>query len=276
MRAEAKVTDSSKVNRPGGGPTSRSAVGAAPPTEALVPIADGVWTSWTPISFLGLRLTSTMVVLRLGGRDLLVYSPVPLTPERRAAVEGLGTVAHLYAPNLFHHLWLGEWAAAFPAARVHAPAGLTKKRPGLRVDRIHGAPAPAKGPSRPGAETEPAVEPGFAGVVDELPVAGFRLRETELFHRPSRTLVVGDLVCNVGRPAHRWTATYARLMGFHDRIALSRVIRWTAFDDKQAARRSLRAILERPFDRLIVGHGEPVLTGGRDALATAYGWLLGR
>jgi len=235
---------------------------ASPPSDGLIGLADGVWMARAPVGFLGLRLTSSMVVFRLAGGDLLVFSPVALTPERRAAVEAQGRVAHLYAPNLFHHLWIGDWATAFPGARLHAPAGLSRKHPGLRVDRLHGADA--------------APEPGFAGVIDELPIEGFRLRETALLHRPSGTLAVADLVCNVGRPTHGWTATYARAMGFYDRIALSRVIRWTGFDDKKAARRSLKGILDRPFDRVIVGHGEPVLAGGRDALAGAYGWLLGR
>jgi hypothetical protein len=60
----------------------------------------------------------------------------------------------------------------------------------------------------------------MAGVVDELRIDGFRLRESVLFHRPSRTLVVADLVHNVGRPPHGWTKMYARTMGFYDRAAL--------------------------------------------------------
>ena len=220
--------------------------------------ADGVWLSTAPVSFLGMRLTTTMTVLRLGGPDLLVVSPAPLTAARRAAVEGLGRVAHLYAPNTFHHLWLGEWAAAFPQARVHAPAGLARKEPRLKIDRFHGGTTP---------------EPAFAGLIDEVPVAGFRLDETVLVHRPSRTAVVADLVHNVGRPAHGWTARYTRAMGFYDRIALSRFIRWTGFRDRRAARRSLDDLLSRDIDRLIVGHGAPLASGGKQALATAYLWL---
>jgi hypothetical protein len=225
---------------------------------ALTPFADGVWISTEPVSFLGLRLTSTMTALRLGDGSLLVYSPVAMTPARRAAVEALGSVAHLYAPNTFHHRWIGDWAAAFPAARVHAPRDLRRKRRDLRIDRVHGADEP---------------EPAFAGVVDELSIDGFRLQETVLWHAPSRTLVVADLVHNIGQPAHRWTRMYSRMMGFHDRVALSRVIRWSAFADRAAARRSVDRLLARPFDRLIVGHGAPVTTGGRDALAAAYSWL---
>lgn len=223
----------------------------------LVEVAEGVWVDTAPVRIVGMPLTSTMTVLRLGGDDLLLYSPVAMTERRRAAVEALGRVEHLYAPNLFHHRWIGEWAAAFPAARVHAPRGLAKKRRDLRIDRVHGE----------------APEVAFAGVVDELPIEGFRLRETALLYRPARTLVVADLVQNVGRSTHLWTVMYASLMGFHDRVALSRVIRWTGFDDRRAARRSIDAVLTHDFERMVVGHGAPLPSGGREALAAAYGWL---
>jgi hypothetical protein len=223
----------------------------------LVPFTEGVWVSSEPVRYLGLRLSATMTVLRLADASLLLHSPVAMTRERRAAVVAIGPVAHLYAPNLYHHMRVGEWAAAFPAARLHAPAGLSKKRPDLRIDRVHGS----------------APEPAFEGVIDELRVEGFRLGETVLFHRPGRTLVVADLVHNIGRPQHRWTSVYARTMGFYDRVALSRMIRLAAFSDRAAARRSLDDLLARPFDRLIVGHGAPVVAGAREALAAAYAWL---
>jgi hypothetical protein len=65
------------------------------------------------------------------------------------------------------------------------------------------------------------------------------------------------------------------MMGFHDRVALSRVIRWTGFDDRRAARRSIDQVLAQPFDRLIVGHGTALASGGHAAFAAAYGWLKG-
>jgi hypothetical protein len=223
----------------------------------LIPFAEGVWVDTAPVRFLGMRLTATMTVLRLGDGSLLLYSPIAMTPERRVAIEALGDVAHLYAPNLYHHLRVGEWAAAFPGARLHAPAGLGKKRPDLRIDRVHGM----------------APEPAFAGVVDEVRIEGFRLEESVLVHRPARTLVVADLVHNIGRPQELWTKLYAGAMGFYDRVALSRMIRWAAFNDRAAARRSLDEVLALPFDRLVVGHGAPLAAGAREAIAAAYAWL---
>jgi hypothetical protein len=229
-----------------------------PTPDPFVAFAEGVWLATSPVTIVGMRLTATMTVLRLADGGLLVYSPGALTPERRAAVEALGPVRHLYAPNLFHHRWMDDWAAAFPAARVHAPRGLGKKRKGLRIDRVHGE----------------AEEPAFAGSLDEISIEGFRLREGVLVHRATGTLVVADLVHNVGRPTQPWAVFYTRAMGFYDRVALSRAIRWTGFDDRAAARRSVAAVLERSFERLVPGHGEPLGAGAKPAFASAYAWLL--
>jgi hypothetical protein len=223
----------------------------------MTPFAEGVWVDIGPVRILGMRLTTTMTVLRLRDGSLLVHSPLPLTPERRAAVEALGPVAHLYAPSRYHDLRIGEWAAAFPSARLHAPPGLVKERSDLRIDRVIGS----------------APEPDFLGVIDELRIGGFRLEETVLIYRPTRTLVVADLVHNVGRPEGWWTKLYAKLMGFYDRVALSRMIRWAAFSDRAAARRSINELLTRPFESLIVGHGTPLITGGHEAIAKAFRWL---
>lgn len=223
----------------------------------MTPLTDGVWLASDPVRIVGMPLSATMALLRLGDGSLVAYSPVALTAERRAAVDALGRVAHVYVPSLYHSRWAGEWAAAFPAARVHAPARLADKRRQLRVDRRHG-----DGP-----------EPAFAGVVDELHIDGCRLDETVLFHRPARTLVVADLVHNIGRPAGAWTRLYCRAMGFYDRVALSRMLRWAAFSDRAAARQSVDAVLALPFERLVVGHGAPLTAGAREALAAAYAWL---
>jgi hypothetical protein len=139
---------------------------------------------------------------------------------------------------------------------VHAPEALVNKRKDLRIDRVHGSGSDA-----------------FGGELVEIPVAGFRLRETAIVHVPSRTAIVTDLVHNVGRPADRWTKIYAKLMGFYDRVALSRMLRWTAFDDRGAARQSIDTLLSASFEGLIVGHGTPIATHGPELLATAMEFL---
>jgi hypothetical protein len=202
----------------------------------MIPFAEGVWLEIGPARILGMRLTTTMTVLRLRDRSLLLHSPLALTAERRAAVEALGPVTHPYAPSRWHEAHIGEWTIAYPSARLHAPAGLVKERRDLRIDRVLGS----------------VSEPAFAGVLDELRIEGFRLEETVLIYHPAQTLVVADLVHNVGQPQHWWTKFYAGTMGFYDCVALSRMLRWAAFSDRAAARRSIDELLNavfRPSDR---------------------------
>lgn len=223
----------------------------------MISFAEGIWIEIGPARILGMRLTTTMTVLRLADGSLLVHSPLPCTAERRAAVAALGPIAHLYAPSTFHDVHIAAWQAALPQARLHAPPGLVAERKDLRIDRVLGR--------------DP--EPALAGVVDEVLIEGFRLQETAVIYRPARTLIVADLVHNVGRPDQPWAKVYTRLMDFHDHVAMSRMIRWVGFSDRRAARRSLDTLLRHPFDKIVVGHGTPITTGAREAIASAFAWL---
>ena len=224
--------------------------------RALEPVTIGVWTSTTEVRLLKvMRIPAAMTVLRLRDDELLLHSPVPLTPERRAEVDALGRVTHLYAPNAFHHLSLGFWADAYPQAKVHAPKALAKKRPDLRIDRFHGTP-----------------EPAFDGLLDEVHVDAFRLSETVVFHRASKTLVVADLLQNMV-PTHTLTRWYATLAGFNGVVGVSGVIRKTAFPDHAATRKSLEQILSLHFERIVVGHGNVITHDPKTQLARAYDWL---
>jgi hypothetical protein len=226
-------------------------------SREVAQLTEGVWVASDPVRIVGTTLTTTMTILRLSDETLLVYSPVELTPERHAAVKSLGKVSHVYAPNLFHHLHARGWVEAFPDVRVHAPRGLDRKRRDLRVDRVHGS-----GP-----------EPGFSELIQEVAIEGFRLGETALFYRPARLLLVADLFHNVGRPQGAWTKTYTKWMGFYDQIALSRMLRWTAFSDRKAARASIDALLTLPIECIVVGHGAPIRDDASQALAQAFAWL---
>lgn len=225
--------------------------------RALSQFGTDVWVASEPVRILGMKLSATMTVVRLPNSGLLLFSPIPATAEHVAAVEALGKVQHLYAPNTFHHRWVGQWSSAFPTAYVHGPLALKKKRPDLKFDRFFDRQSLGE----------------LDEVFDEVHIDGFALEESVLVHRPSGTLLVADLVQNIGRPSHWWTAAYSRAMGFYDRAAISRMLRWTAFGDPVAARRSLDRLSGCRFDRLVVGHGEPLTQGARAALVNAYAWL---
>jgi hypothetical protein len=62
-------------------------------------------------------------------------------------------------------------------------------------------------------------------------------------------------------------------MGFYDRVALSRMLRWTAFSDRRAARTAVDTLLALPIERIVVGHGAPIGDEATEALAGAFRWL---
>lgn len=220
-------------------------------------LGDGAWMVDHPFSLGGIQLGNRMAVLGLEGGGLLLYSPVPIDDELAARIDAVGEVQHLVAPNLLHHLHLPQVQARYPEATLHAPEGLGKKQPGLRIDRPLGSEAPAT----------------WGEAIECLPFEGApALRETALLHRPSRTLVCADLLFHFREARGLLTRLYLRANGALGRPAQTRLLR-TAIRDRAAARTSIDHMLTRDFDRLVPAHGQPIEQGGREALRDATDWL---
>jgi hypothetical protein len=222
----------------------------------LSTLPGGLRVATAPQAYFGMRVGSRMTVVRLQNGDLVVHSGLSLTPERRKEVDALGRVAHVIAPNDFHHLYAGEWAAAYPDALVHGPTELAKKRPDLRIDRFLSDPSP----------------PEWVGTLEPFALKGTLMHETVFVHPPSRTLVSSDLVENQQKVDHLPTRLYLKLSGAYQRVAWPRPLR-IAYRDKKAARRSIDELLERDFDRAIVAHGDVLETGAKDAIRAAMEWV---
>src|SRR5262249_37138380 len=77
-----------------------------------------------------------MTIIRLAKGGLLVHSPVELDAELRHSIDALGETRVIIAPNKLHHLFVQDYIAAYPKARVYAAPGLPQKRPDLRFDDI--------------------------------------------------------------------------------------------------------------------------------------------
>ncbi|WP_375754816.1 DUF4336 domain-containing protein [Corallococcus exercitus] len=228
-----------------------------PPDTAPRGLADDVHVFEAPFSFYGVPVGGRMTVLRLPDGGLWVHSPVAFTPERRAAVEALGKVRFLVAPNLMHHVHLPDWAAAFPDARVVAPAGLRVKQPALRIDQ----------------ELDDTPDPAWAPVLDQMHVRGMpQLNEFLFFHRPSRTLLVTDLAFHYPRAEGLRQRAYLLLDGVLGKFAAPRFLRLVT-KDREAARAALQRALRWDVERVVVCHGQVLEHGGHKALHDAFTWL---
>jgi hypothetical protein len=106
-------------------------------------------------------------------------------------------------------------------------------------------------------------------LVNGLPLAN----EVVFFHRPSASLIVTDLAFNVGASSPWLTRLVFRLGRAYGRLAPT-VLERLLVRDRSAFRDSLTRILEWPFERVVVAHGQVKEKGGRDELARGYSWVL--
>lgn len=222
-------------------------------------LADNLWEATQPLRFLGAELGCRMTCVRLLSGSVAVHSPVRASEELFAAVEDLGSVDWLIAPNAFHHLFIQDWREQFPKATTLVAPKLLRKRKDLTGLTPLSEPAAAWG-----QELEMIA-------VDGLPM----VNEFVFFHRPSATLILTDLAFHFGRDSPFLTRWMIRLSGRLGELAPTTLERLLT-RDKPAFRECLERILEWPFDRVIVSHGAILESGGREALARGYDWLLGR
>ncbi len=115
--------------------------------------------------------------------------------------------------------------------------------------------------------TQPLAPPPAAWgdelAVLELAGKSEAMREYVMLHRPSRTLIVADLVFHVTDEAGLGQRIFAAvgLIGGQDQDTAMPRVEKLGVKDKAAFDRSLETMLQWDFERVIVGHGDVVETG---------------
>ena len=200
--------------------------------------------------FYGLEVGARMTVIQNNGA-LFVHSPIAIPPSELAH---LVTPGQVLAPNLLHHLYIGPWIDA--GYEGWAAPGLPEKRKDVH---FHGV-------------ITPGVQP-FGEDIEVLPMTCFAMtNEVVVLHKPSRTLIVTDLVFNFSREAPWMTRTAMRCLGGYPGCNVTLLEQVGMKRD--VARRELGIIAEWDFDRLIMAHGEIIETGGKKTFFQAFQWVL--
>jgi hypothetical protein len=223
--------------------------------HALTNLVDGtIWMLDRSLWFSGVKMRARTTVVRLEDGSLLLHTPAPPTDALVEELRALGPVRWLVVPNRWHHLGTPAAVARFPDARVVGPASALARNAALKVHvEIH--------------------EGALGHLVPELEVLPLEgvpfLDETVLYHRPTQTLLGADVVL-CAEPEDHWTLRWAaRATGFYERVRVPPDVR-KKIADKSAAARSIHAMLERPAQRLVVGHAHVMEDGWRDELAQAW------
>lgn len=218
----------------------------------LKPLAPDLWLITYPLKTMGVDLGRNVTLVRLPSGKLIIHSTAPFSVADIAAISALGEPAWLVDTLLRHDTFAAEGRAAFPEASYLAPAGFSAELPF------------ETGPLDP-------PPPEWQGEVEVLAIDGApTFGEVAMFHRASRTLIVADLLIHFPAASgflENVLLTLACVGGKHA-PGMTRPFK-QAIEDPGAYAASIRQLLAWDFDRVIVGHGTPIATGGKEQLRAA-------
>lgn len=222
--------------------------------SCLQSLGRDLWVVDFPFVMAGVRIGTRTTIVRTK-EGLVLISPGAFEQAAREEVDELGPVVGLVAPNLMHHLFMGQAQQWWPQAKVWLAPGLEKKRPDLRYDHLLEEEAPTL----------------WMEALDQLFVPGLpKLNETVFFHRSTGTLVLTDLAFNFSHCGHWLTRFFLKLNGALGRFGPTRALKGFFLQDRESFGQAVHRILEWPIEQVVVAHGEVVTTDGRAVVSQGF------
>lgn len=158
--------------------------GYTPYEPQLAPVeqAENIWTVEGPE--VGYRLggvvipcPTRMTVVKLTDGTLWLHSPVAYTSALDQQLSTFGPVSAIVAPNSYHYLQVGAWAAAHSTAAIYASPDIAQK-----TDLAGSTPLSSSAPEQ------------WDRDLSQVLIKLGKFSETVFFHHASRTLIVTDLM----------------------------------------------------------------------------------
>jgi hypothetical protein len=228
----------------------------------FVPIAENLWVlDGKNVDFHGFAYPTRSVVVRLRTGGLWIWSPIKLDDKLRNDIQSIGRPAHLVSPNKLHHLFLGEWHAAFPDVALWGPASTIRERGDLSFQV-------------PLVDEPPAA---WAGQIDQCWFRGsFVMDEIVFFHLPSRTAILADLSENFSSKwllEHwaPWQRVLARLSSIVEGKGYAPLDWRLTFIHR--LREAKTKVLSWNPRKVVMAHGEWQADNGKEFLSRAFEWI---
>jgi hypothetical protein len=240
------------------------------PLDIPKPIAEDIWIIDGPVigfqNFgFSMPFPTRMTIVRLADGNLFIHSPIRLTDELKTAVNALGKVAFLIAPNTIHYAGVPDWQMAFPNARAYCAPGVIKRAKSVGISVSFDG------------ELSDEAEAVWSQEIKQALVRGSYLNEAVFFHTSSETLILTDLIENfepqkIKNPFWRFMV---RLFGTMDPDGSApRDMRATFLGHRDHVRRCVQTMIDWKPKRVILAHGRCYDKDAVAELKRAFRWVL--
>ncbi len=222
-------------------------------------VKDQIWLLEYPVRYSGIDLFGRMTVIRLGNGDILIHDPCEIDEPVKSEIDAIGTVKYIIAPGSYHHLFVTEFQSYYPNAETYLCPGLERKRNDIAFQWILG--------------NEP--DPRWNDELELVVIQGTKyIGEVPFFHKPSNTLILVDLIENIGDAYQHDTSNLLKFwwkivfrMWNNPKAAPEYQMGW---GDKKAVRSGLEKVLAWKAKRVILAHGELIERDIKNTLTKAW------
>ncbi|MCF3652479.1 hypothetical protein [Synoicihabitans lomoniglobus] len=221
------------------------------------PIGERIWCGRFDLKVFGAPLGKRTTVMQLSDGGLVVHSAAPFSTADARALREIGEPRWLLECSRAHDTFAQRLRKLFPEATYVIPPKFPLTRDALA-------------PASPWSGELPA---GWKGEIEVQRIGGIPLLdEHAVYHGPSRTLILSDLVFNLSIPDGERIPFFLRwVSGITSFPATSRLIRMLV-RDRAALKASLESMLAWDFERVVVGHGEMIVEHPRVTLGRVLDW----
>ena len=226
-------------------------------------VKDQIWILEYPVRFAGMDIFGRTTIIRLENGDLIVHDPCKIDDSTKEEIDELGKVKYIIAPGSYHYLFVTDFQKKYPDAETSLCPGLERKRPDIKFDWILG--------NKPDHRWEDAIE--------QVLVQGTKIIwEVAFYHKPSKTLILVDLLENIGDDYQHeaglllqfWWKAILRMWN-NPKPAPEYQMGW---GNKKIVKIALEKILSWDARRVIIAHGVNIEEQVNETLAKAWKRIL--
>jgi hypothetical protein len=250
-------------------------------------VTPNVATFSVPFSRFGTaKIGGRGTLVKLTSGALAVFSPVALTEAAKAKVAEMGgQVRYIVALDYEHHIFMSEWAKAYPEAKLVGMEGLAEKRKKANDEKIGNEDFAVVFKKQ--GKRDIRIGPEFDADFEYEYVDGHGNLELVFLYKPDKVLIEADLLFNLPATeqyskvpeSEKKEGTIAKMFSDvqspnGDPTWMRRLTWYLIAKDRPSFNKSVQLIYKWDFDILIPCHGDVVEGNAKELFHKVFLWHL--